>query len=132
MHRRLFLMLASLAVATTARAADSIEPGLYEIATRMSDAAPVSQRRCITAADIAKGLESDALPQDCRKTRGTLANGRVDYAATCPDATLAMTGSYTATTFTMDSRMQGKTGGRPFRLETHVTARKVADRCPAE
>lgn len=128
MHRLPATLILFIAM-TAATAADSLEPGLYEVVTKTTDEQPTTTRQCVTAADIAKGLTMGELDKSCKATRRTMASGKIDFLATCADATITMAGSYTATTFNIDSRMQGRSGGQAFDIDTQLSAKKVAGSC---
>ncbi len=129
MHKRSWIIAPMLA-STCAIAADTtIDAGLYEVVTTSTLVGTQTARRCLTQADIAKGFQTDNLPKDCRSTRAVIAGGKLDFATTCPDMTMTMTGTYTANSYAIDGKVQMKGDDDPMTIESHITGKKIADTC---
>jgi hypothetical protein len=116
-------MACTMAAASAADA--TIEPGLYEIVTKTSPGSPQTERRCLTAADITKGLQASDLGKGCKSIRAVVAGGKIDFATTCPDMAMTSTGSYTATSYTIDGKVQIKGDDEPMTIESHIAGKKV-------
>jgi hypothetical protein len=131
--QRIQWAIALTLTATIASAAEStIQPGLYEVVAKTSLGPAETSRKCMTAAEISKGMQPQGLPKECKVTHSTLANGKVDFATSCPDTTTTMKGTYTATSYVMDATMRSTAGGKPVEITSHVTAKKIAATCKDE
>jgi uncharacterized protein DUF3617 len=125
--------LALTLMATMASAGESmIEPGLYEVVAKTSLGPAETSRKCMTAAEIAKGMQPQGLPKECKITHNTLGNGKLDFATSCPNMTTTMTGTYTATSYVMDAKMSSTAGGKATEVTSHVTAKKIGATCKDE
>jgi hypothetical protein len=127
---KLSLAVAACAMsASVLAAAPSIEPGLYEVTTQLEGSAPQTSQKCLTAAELAKGLQPSGMAKECRITRNALADGKIDLAAACPDMSMTVAGSYTSNTYKADTKMTGTVGGKSFDVASHIAAKKVAATC---
>ena len=127
-----WIVLLSLASSPLLAQQKTIEPGLYEIVTRSTKGPADTTRVCLDAKDITKGL-SPEVDKNCKRERSVVADGKLDFATTCPDTTMTMTGTYTPTTFAMDGEVVVKGHGDddPMTLQTHITGKRVAEACKA-
>lgn len=107
----------------------TIEPGLYEVTTKSSMGAAQTARVCLTAKDIVNGL-NPVTDQNCKRVRSIVAGGKLDFATTCPDMSMTMTGSYTPTSYVIDGKITIK-GDDPMTMESHIAAKRVAETCKA-
>lgn len=127
---RVSLAAVACAMSLTAFAAGpTLEPGLYEVTTKMEGSEPETTRKCVTAAEIAKGMQPGNVAKDCRITRNTMADGKLNFASTCSDATMTMSGAYTTTTFTADMTLHGTAGGKSYAFASHTVAKKIGGAC---
>lgn len=124
MHRMSWIVALSMAASSASAADATVEPGLYEIVTKTSLGPPQTERKCLTASDLAKSMQPSDLGRDCKVTRSVLTGGKIDYAVNCPDMAMASTGSYTATSYALDGKMTIK-GDEPMNVETHIAGKKV-------
>jgi hypothetical protein len=127
MRNRSWIIALTLASTSVVAAEKTIEPGLYELVTKSNLGGTQTARRCLTAADIEKGFQTD-LPKECKSTRAVVAGGKIDFATTCPDMSMITTGTYTANSYTIDGKVQMK-GDDPMTIESHITGKKISDTC---
>ncbi len=157
--KRLVLLAPSLAlIAACSGGADSLQPGQWEMTTRMTDVTvpgmapamaaqmkaavtnqPQTQTRCITPAEAANpagGMMSPSgNPQGCTFTSQTFSGGAINVAGSCPGpgggtVQTSLEGTYTATT--MDTRISANVEGgpQPMRMSGTMTGRRTGD-CPS-
>lgn len=131
LKRTLFLAL-STAPLLALSAGTGFSPGLYEYATSTDDgSAPQKSRHCVTPAEAEKGIDVPAVGDGCKAVRNVMGGGRIDILRVCKEGSIAAVGSYTATTFVMDGKVQLKINGQSTTLNTHTTAKRVAAACTA-
>ena len=107
----------------------TIDPGLWEVTTKADIGGPAqTARRCMTTTDIANGFATDSLPKDCKFTKSVVSGGKLDFASTCPDMSMTMSGTYTPTSYVIDGKIVMK-GDDPMTMTSHITGRKIADAC---
>ena len=133
MHKASWMVVLSLLAAPVMADEKTIDPGLYDVVTTSlmggaSMGAPTTARMCLTAKDIANGL-APALEKNCKWVRNVAANGKLDYATTCPDSTMVETGTYTSTGYLLDGKITMKDGTETMVLETHIAAKRVKEKC---
>jgi hypothetical protein len=128
MRNALGIILLSLASAPVIAQEKTIEPGLYEVVTKSSMGPATTARICLSAKDIVNGL-NPAPDKNCKRVRSTVAGGKLDFATTCPDMTMTMTGSYMATSYVIDGKVVIKGDDDPMTMESHITAKRVAESC---
>jgi hypothetical protein len=123
----LLLSVVASTVAGGAWAADTLEPGLYEIVTKPSMGPAQTVQKCFTATDITKGFTATDLPRECKVDRNTVSGGKVEYAATCPDMKMAMTGTYTSTGYAIAGKttLKSDDDDPPMTIESRITAKKL-------
>lgn len=131
MRNASWIIVLSLASAQAFAAEKTIEPGLYEVVTTAGDAGATTTRACLTANSIASGLQPSDPGKGCKTTRSVAAGGKLDFATTCSDMTLTMTGTYTATSYVVDGKLQMKGDDGPTTIETHITAKRISASCNA-
>ena len=129
MRNASWIVLLSLAATPVLGEEKTIEPGLYEITTKTA-AGTNTVRQCLTAKDVVAGL-NPALDKGCKRVRSTIAGGKFDFATTCPDMAMTMTGTYTPTSYAIDGKVVMKDDDTPVTMESHITARRVAEACKA-
>ena len=129
MRNRSWAIALSLVTTTVVAAEPTIQPGLYEIVTKSDLGSAQTARKCLTAADVTKGLQPD-LPKECKSVRAVVAGGKLDFATTCPDMSMTMTGTYTATSYVIDGKVVMK-GDDPMTMASHITAKRIAEACKA-
>lgn len=123
-------MALGLLLAVPAEAAETLSPGEWESAHRIEsmvmpgvpEAAAASMKgkvisasQCITAADLEKPQEKLFKSSDgrCRYTSFDMSRGAIKATSLCagnPELQGTVTGSYTATSFTMRTTMAGSNG----------------------
>lgn len=110
----------------------TLEPGLYEVVTRSGKGPVDTARICLDAKDLARSL-SPEVDKNCRHERSVVADGKLDFATICPDTSVTMTGTYTPTGYTLDGKevVKGHGDDDPMTIESHVTAKRVAETCTA-
>jgi hypothetical protein len=64
------------------------------VVTKSSMGPATTARMCLNTKDIANGL-APAVDKNCKRVRSTVAGGKLDFATTCPDMTMTMTGTRT-------------------------------------
>lgn len=158
--KRLALLAPTVAiiVACSGGASTSLQPGQWEMTTKMTDieipgappavaaqmkqamtAQAQTQSRCITPAEAANPAGNMASPsgnaQGCTFSKQTFSGGAIDVAGSCPGPAggrmeTTLSGSYTATT--MDTRISANIEGgpQPMRMSGTMTGRRTGD-CPA-
>lgn len=146
---RALLALPLIAAAAPA-AAPVIAPGLWEVTSAATivempgipapllnrAGKPKVTRRCVTPEQATRGpIETMRNRPGCTLRRTLVAAGTPDLPALCPDrgngrTTLAVSGSYTAVSYSMAGSMRG-TGGPngDMRVDFTESARRVGD-CP--
>jgi Protein of unknown function (DUF3617) len=126
MHKPSLALLLSL-VASAAAAADTIDAGLYEIVTKANVGPAQTVQKCFSAADVVKGFTATDLPKECKVIRSTVGGGKVEYAATCPDMTMTMTGTYTSTGYqiTGKTKIKSDDDDPAMTIESNITAKKI-------
>ncbi|MEO8937956.1 MAG: DUF3617 family protein [Burkholderiaceae bacterium] len=110
----------------------TIEPGLYEVVTKAGAGGATTARVCLTADNIASGLQPSDPGKGCKKIRSVVADGKLDFATTCPDMTMTMTGSYTSTSYVVDGKLEMKGDDGPTTIDTHITAKRISTSCNAD
>ena len=124
----------TLALASTPLFAQekTLEPGLYEVLTSLGKGPADRTRVCLDAKDIVKGLSPD-VDKNCKRERSVVAGGKLDFATTCADTTMTMTGTYTPTSYVIDGKVVVKGNGDddPMTIVSHITAKRVAESCKA-
>lgn len=130
MRNASWIIVLSLASAPVIAQEKTIEPGLYEVVTKSSMGPATTARMCLNAKDIANGL-APAVDTNCKRVRSTVAGGKLDFATTCPDMTMTMTGTYTSTSYVIDGKIVMKGDDDPMTMESHITAKRVAESCKA-
>ncbi len=132
MHNAPWIVLLSLASPPVFAQEKTIEPGLYEVVTKSGKGPADTTRICLNAKDIVKGLRPD-LAENCKQDRAVMGNGKLEFATTCPDTTMTMTGTYTPTSYVIDGKVVVKGNGDddPMTIESHITAKRVAETCKA-
>jgi hypothetical protein len=123
------IVAASLLPLTAFAASPTILPGLYEVTTKTNDEKPEVKRHCVTAAESAKGIETPPMEKGCRVLGNTMAGGKMDFRMACPDMSTSLTGSYSSTSYTLDSKIEGKMGTQTLKIVTHATGKRIADAC---
>ena len=108
----------------------TLEPGLYEVVTKSGKGPPDTTRVCLDAKDLVKGL-SPEVDKNCKRERSVVADGKLEFATTCPDTTMTLTGTYTSTSYAMDGKevVKGHGDDDPMTIGTHVTGKRVAEAC---
>jgi hypothetical protein len=129
---------------TTMQFTNSEAPGAPEpqvAAMRQAMGQPQTRNECMTpaqAANPAAGMmNAGGGGNSCNFTKSTFANGTIDVAGTCSppggaNATVAMTGTYTATTMTAQVTTTvrapaGTPGPQEIRMTGNVNARRTGD-----
>lgn len=132
MRNASWIVLLSLVSASAVAQEKTLEPGLYEVVTKSGKEPANTARICLDAKDIVKGL-SPEVDKNCKRDRSVVAGGKLDFATTCPDTTMTMTGSYTPTSYVIDGKVVVKGNGDddPMTIESHITAKRVAESCKA-
>lgn len=139
MSRHLLLLLPcflGLAVPALAEGA-ATQPGQYRVTTVLPGArTPTIRYECFEAG----AAEMFSLPEPaqgtrCTTTRNSLAGGRIDIARDCTDAqgrtsSGSVTGTHTATGFTMQARISGQALTAP--VEVRAVGERVAAVCVAD
>ena len=127
----LFVLLLALPLAAFP-SKTGLMPGVYEVLTSLDGAAPEKSRSCITpeAADV--GYVPPPPSPDCRISRSTFAGGRIDVLQVCKNATVVISGSYTATSLVMDEKLQVKTPKETVTSASHSVAKRVGDTCKGD
>ena len=130
MRHASWIVLLSLVTASAVAQEKTLEPGLYEVVTTSGKGPADTTRVCLDAKDIVKGL-SPEVDKNCKRERSVVAGGKLDFATTCPDTTMTMSGTYTATSYVIDGKVVVKGNGDddPMTIETHIAAKRVAEIC---
>ena len=133
MHKMSWLVALSVVTGPALAEEKTIDPGFYEVVTKttmqgVSAGDPTTARMCLTASDVAKGL-APALDKGCTWKRNVTGGGKLEFATTCPDSTMVATGSYTSTGYVIDGKITMKDGGETMMMETHITAKRLRDKC---
>ena len=126
----LFIMLLGLPLAAFP-SKSGLLPGLYEAATSTNGGPPEKSRHCVPPEEADQGLQAPQEAEGCRLARSTLGGGRVEMLQTCKDSSMSLSGSYTATSYVLDGKLQAKAGNQTVNISTHTVARRVADTCKA-
>jgi hypothetical protein len=110
----------------------TIEAGLHEMVTKSSMGPANAARICLDAKDIVKGPSPEG-GKNCKRERSVVAGGKNDFATTCPDTTRTMTGTDTPTSDVIDGTVvvKGNDDDDPMTMESHITAKRVAETCNA-
>ena len=105
-------------------------PGLYQLTTTGENAG--TSKHCVTPAEAARQSLLPPMDAACHIARNVLAGGRVDAAFSCPGMSGTITGSYTATSYTMDTHALIKAGGQSLNSASHVVAQRIGATCSAD
>lgn len=134
------LALLGLIVSAPARAQDTIQPGYWEVTNKVE--AMISktsqERRCITPAQAARFDQGPANKRyACTYPTRVFENGRIVLKGTCVDkkgkpAQIAVTGSYSPSTFRMVADVNATLAGAPVNAKFYTDARRLGDACPAD
>ena len=132
MRKASWIVLLSLLSAPVFAQEKTVEPGLYEVVTKSGKGPADTTRVCVDAKDIVRGM-SPEVDKGCKRERSVVADGKVEFATTCPDTTMTMSGTYTPTSWAIDGKVVVKGHGDddPMTIESHVTAKRVAEACKA-
>lgn len=131
--------IAALAAGAAIAQGTGVKPGLWEITTQITDFGmagappglagmmkkPHSMRQCVTPQQAAQG-PGDMLKRDgsCKIGHYTLAGGTLDADVTCRGMHMVEHGSFTPTSFTVQSHAEdGGNGG--MTMASTITARLV-------
>ena len=89
-------------------------------------------RVCLDAKDIVNGL-SPEVDRNCKRERSVVAGGKVEFTTSCPDTTMTMTGTYTATSYMIDGQVVVKGNGDddPMTIRSRIVANRIAAACKA-
>ena len=130
MRHASWLVLLSLLTASAVAQEKTLEPGLYDVVTKSGKGPADTTRVCLDAEDIVKGLMPE-VDKNCKRERSVVAGGKLDFATTCPNTTMTMTGTYTATSYVIDGKVVVKGNGDedPMTIKTRITARRVENEC---
>jgi hypothetical protein len=126
-------LLAGTAVACLAETnvATRIDAGLWEVTSIVTSVAqanagqaPGVARRCLTSEEAAKGAEAmllDTMPPDCKATRSTMADGKLDALLQCAAGTdkamtIAIKASFAPKSYEAVSDIATASGGTGMRI----------------
>lgn len=125
-----WIVLLSLVSAPALAEEKTVEPGLYEVVTTSAKGPADTTRVCVDAKDVARAM-SPEVDKGCKRERSVVADGKLDFATSCPDTTMNLAGTYTSTGWALDGRVVVKGHGDddPMTIQSHVTAKRIADRC---
>lgn len=127
-----WIVLLSLLSTSASAQEKTVESGLYEVVTKSGKGPADTTRVCVDAKDIVRSM-SPEVDKNCKRERAVVADGKVEFATTCPDTTMTMAGTYTPTGWTTDGKVVVKGNGDddPMTIESHVTAKRIAETCKA-
>jgi hypothetical protein len=139
MLRANLLGLALLTMAGPALAQDTIQPGYWEVTSKVDAVIRKTsqERRCITPDRAAKfGMGPANKNFTCTYPTRVYENGRIVLKGTCIDkkgkqAQVAATGSYSAAAFQMVADVDLTVAGAPVHAKFSTDARRLGDACPA-
>ncbi len=138
MLRANLLGLALLTVAGPALAQDTIQPGYWEVTSKVDAVIRKTsqERRCISPAQAAKFDQGPANKRfTCTYPTRVFESGRIVLKGTCVDkkgkpAQIAITGSYSPSRFQMIADVNATLGGAPINATFSTDARRLGDACP--
>jgi hypothetical protein len=134
--RPLFAAMVVIALATGARAQDSILPGYWETI----DHSPVGtkvERRCILPRDIAKVMRGPSNHiYACTYPQESIGDGKISFSGMCVDKKghrypLSGRGDYTHTTLRMSADVTIRLLNLPVTFNASTDAHRIGDICPA-
>lgn len=139
MLRANLLGLALLTAAGPALAQDTIQPGYWEVTSKVEAVIRKTsqERRCISPAQAAKFDQGPANKRfTCTYPTRVFENGRIVLKGTCIDkkgkpAQIAIRGSYSPSTFQMVADVDLTVAGAPVNAKFSTDARRLGDACPA-
>lgn len=140
------LLFASLATIPALAAAQSVQPGKWEIVTTvesidmpsappgiaaMMKGRPIKVSHCLTPEEAAKGpQEMMKSRKECQFTHYSMAGGKLSSEMVCKQGggtiTATTTGSFTATSFTTSGRSV-MTGGQPMTMTATSVGHRLGD-----
>lgn len=125
-------------MALSARAQDTIRPGLWETTERVTS--PISstkiEQRCITPRAIAKFMTCYINHHyECVCPNQSVGDGKITFRGECVDhkqqhVHVEGTGAYTSTTLHMTAQATFKFLGIPIGADASTDAHRVGDTCP--
>lgn len=137
------LGLSALFTAHPAVAEVTFLPGLYETRVQYPDdgTGTETSRECLTSAEakqesLERRLAETVRDSSCRFSHRTIVGGKFAIAGTCNNdgmrSSLKQSGTYTATSMTMDMRMSVVVapGAEPVQTRMLMSARRIAATCP--
>lgn len=138
------LLALTLLVAAPALAAPSIQPGLWQMSSRIVSAEmpgappamvdamkrrPQNHSYCLSAKDAEANPRSlfEKTDGKCRYTKFSMSGGKLAMEAVCAGATMTSVGRYSATGYTVRGTMVMKSPQGVMRMTTDVVGKRVGD-----
>lgn len=138
MNRRLLLLIAPLALAGPASAAEGILPGYWETTNRLIYPIPQkkTEMRCITPAEVAKFMQGPSNRHyTCTYPTKSFANGKILLRGQCVSkkgrkVDVSGDGVYTPTTMKMTANIATEWAGLTIAGKASTEARRISESCP--